>query len=102
MVTKTYWEQRQAAYFKAGREMFKIGAQILDDVVLDVEFTGSTDAWVAGIVKNTCDKARALFEKGHEEGIASNLAETLNQKAMQLHSDALTRYQQRKAAATAA
>jgi hypothetical protein len=99
MNTHTYSERRQAIYFHAGRELYRLAAAILDDVTEDAEFLGETETWVKGVVKATCEKARDEYQKGHEECIATAHAETANHKAAFVHSQALNRYLNRKRAA---
>ena len=99
-MTKTYSELRQEALFRAAREMWKIAASVLDDVVNDVELASDrTDNWAKSVSSKTAEMARALEEQGHEQCIASGRQEAALRRARSVHSDAITRYMVRRAAA---
>lgn len=100
-MTKTYSEQRQAAYFAAARELYRVAARVLDDSYTDAELTGRTHEWVQNQSRITCEQARALEDRGHEETVASPRAENALYRAKREHSDAVTRYLDKRNAALA-
>lgn len=99
--TKTYSELRQATYFKAARELVRIAQAFLDDTFSDqgVEYgelvTPQTARWAIEGARQTAKQAQALFTLGHEQCIASQLSETLNNKAWYAYSKAITRFEDR-------
>jgi hypothetical protein len=96
-MTKTYSERRQATYFTAAREFYKLAAAVLDDCINDVELASdATNVWIAGVCRSTMDQGRALETLGHEQCIASTAQERSLTKAKNLHSMALDRYLARR------
>ena len=89
-MTKTYSEMRQAAYFKAARDLRKVACSCWDDLINEVE-TGNmaTLIWTKSNAKNTMDQAQRLEDLGHEQAIASALDETLLRKSKTAYSTAL-------------
>src|SRR5215467_4377076 len=75
-MTKTYSERRQAALFRASRELRKIAVDILDDVTEPAELTGRTPSWAKSVCRTTLELATELEGRGHEETIAPARAET--------------------------
>lgn len=94
---KTYSEQRQAAYFRAAREMYRVATQILDDSTNDAELTSeATHEWVKNQSRITMERGRELEEKGHEERIATVRQENALFQAKMRHAASITAYEQRR------
>lgn len=78
-MTKTYGEMRQAAYFAAARDLYKLVVLIADENIDNPpEGTNVTDAnkiWAASLIETTFAKAFALETLGHEETPASTRTE---------------------------
>lgn len=76
MGTKTYSEIRQAAYFKAAVEMYKLVVTIADENIDNPpegreNVSQANVTWAASLIETTFKKARAIEELGHEETVAS-------------------------------
>jgi len=94
--TRTYSEQRQAAYFRAARDFWKIAAQTLDDVQNDVELASeNTVRWAITTSAKSANIANDLAQSGHDECIASTRAVSDNVRARRIHSDAITAFNKR-------
>jgi hypothetical protein len=92
MSTKTYSERRQQVYFVAAREMRKVAAHILDDVVEDAEFTGATARWAKDQARYAALAACELERQGHELCIASPRAETEIHKSKTAYNKSIDRF----------
>ena len=76
-MTRTYSEQRQLIYFKAARDLRKVAASVLDDVVNDGELAQQhTIVWAINNASIVAKQAYALESLGHEQCVASVRAET--------------------------
>lgn len=89
---KTYSEQIQAIDFKAARELHKVAAQVLNDCSEPAEFRGPTAHWAITRARAIMERARELENHGHEQCVASSLAETLLSKSKDVYSEAVTRH----------
>jgi hypothetical protein len=76
MATKTYAERRQAAYFAAARELYKLVVEIADENIDSPpegrqKVSTATTLWAASLIATTYKKAAELERQGHEETVAS-------------------------------
>lgn len=103
MSTKTYSEQRQAVFFQAACRMFRIAAQVLNDVQQDAEYRNvATIEWVKNQARVAMDAGRALENQGHEIRIASGHQEAALRRAKDEHSKAIDALLERMKASRAA
>src|SRR5262245_31824574 len=84
-MTKTYSEIRQAAYFRAARELYAVAAEVANETANDPldAITQANLVWAASVSATTFKKAQALEDLGHEEAVASTIQETNLRKARQ-------------------
>jgi hypothetical protein len=101
MATQTYFEQSQAIYFRAAREMRKVAAQVLHDMQNDVELTSDrSHEWARGTAKHYADQANALDEAGYAiTHLIPAGTETANRRSRELYSHAIDAYERRRTAA---
>lgn len=90
-MTKTYSEQRQAIYFKAARDLYKLCAQMCDDSCVGV-YSQANDEWLKGILNRTADLAREQERLGYEECLSDARSDYALRRAKGKFSEALTRY----------
>jgi hypothetical protein len=89
---KSYSEQRQAIFFKAARDLRKVACQVLNDCTDPAEFRGSTYEWAREHAANIMLRAAELENEGHEQCVATPLAETLLTKSKDEYSLAVDRH----------
>jgi len=96
MPTKTYAEMRQAAYFKAARELRKVAALVLDDIQNETELRSiRTLEWAKMFAARVARQAQAQEDLGHEQCVASAHAEAANRRSHEAYSNAVTAFQWR-------
>lgn len=91
MAQKTYFEQRQAAYFKAAAALYDVASAILNDCTLPTEFLGDTYEWSKGQARETALKAFALKEQALAEGPVVRQPRAYN-AAQERYSEAVDRH----------
>lgn len=95
-MTKTYSEQRQAAYFRAARELRTVACSVLDEVENEVELTSeATLSWAISVAKSTATKAQELENLGYEECIVNSRAEMTQYKSRERYSKAIDDFEAR-------
>jgi len=100
MNTKTYSELRQAALFRCGRDLLKVAALVLDDVVNPVELANpATLEWAKSVARKSALLAEQSISLGHEQGIATSRQDNDLYGARRQYSAAVDRFEGRIKAA---
>ena len=98
----SYSERRQRAYFSAAVEMYRVATDALNDYAGAEMFTERDAEYVRSVSQVSMQKGRALEDLGHAERIADGRQNARLQRVKDKHSDAVTRFLNRRVEVTGA
>ncbi len=95
MSATTFKKRRQAIFFTAARESYRLAAAILDEDDEVGRIAGGHDSYAFSAAVDTAIAAREFEAKGHEITISSDAAERALTHAKLTHSKAVGRHLER-------